>query len=277
MRSSVCAVCLFVAVTVMGCDLDANTGQADQAVIGPDACTAVALVSPASSFTLPLGTPLPLSASATCPTGQTPEFSYWHKLVGAANWTMDPYVPGGSTFTAPAPGDWCVQVAARAVGAVDANGNPVPYQVRTGSTCGSIGAPETTTRITTVLLPISRPGERIPTSVLVSRTRDSGVYEAPIAIPIGTRIVGLRVMGFDNLDGPSTFIVGLRMSDITGNSFIAGAGLPSNGTGAIQTVTSSALNEAVVSGMNYGCDVVLASGTGSVALHSCEVDIIQPQ
>jgi hypothetical protein len=240
----------------------------------PNGCTDVTMTSPAAPFALALGESLSLSATATCPSGQVPEFQFRVKRVRDAS--FDTVMLGGyrsssnATFTPPTPDAWCVGVAVRAVGALEASQAIAP------AVCGTVGASGSDPDITTLSLPMSPPGERIPTSVVVSRSKDSGVFETPITLPLGTHIVQLRAVGIDNLDGQSSFIVGLRRSDATGNSFIVGAGPPSKGTGTYQTVVSETIDETVLPGLNYGCDVVLVSGTGSVALHSCEVDTIRP-
>ncbi|MEO7732353.1 MAG: M36 family metallopeptidase, partial [Kofleriaceae bacterium] len=48
-------------------------------------CTSVRMTSPTSGATLHVGAPQALTASAVCPAGATPEFQFWFKAAGAAN------------------------------------------------------------------------------------------------------------------------------------------------------------------------------------------------
>jgi|GEM_PF-3828869 len=107
----------------------ATTSQA----LSPGACTAVALTSPTNGFTAVVGVPLALSATATCPMGSTPEYQFWVKPAGAANWTiLGPYVPGGSSWTPPSIGGWSVTAVTRAIGASES------YQARSAGSAGTI-------------------------------------------------------------------------------------------------------------------------------------------
>jgi hypothetical protein len=81
-------------------------------------CTAVRLLTPTSGQQIVVNTPQTLTASATCPVGAVPEFQFWVKIVGAANWTILPgFTTGSGTFTPPSTGAWAVKAVARAVGA----------------------------------------------------------------------------------------------------------------------------------------------------------------
>jgi trimeric autotransporter adhesin len=125
----VVALCVvLVALGVCGCGQE--VGEAQQAALSPDACTAVKLTSPTQHFTAAAGDPIVLTGIATCPPGQTPEYQYWVKPFGATNWTrLLPYVPGSLTWTLPSDVTWCVSVVARAVGA------PENYQARSSARC----------------------------------------------------------------------------------------------------------------------------------------------
>jgi Bacterial Ig domain len=134
------------AVVMSACALEATqegdgvADDADQAeamtsqAITAGVCTAVTLTSPTTMFTGATGVPITLSAVATCPAGSTPEFQFWVKVVGAANWTvLGPFVPGSSSWTPPSPGSWAVTAVTRAIG------TPSGYQARAMSAAGTIG------------------------------------------------------------------------------------------------------------------------------------------
>ena len=129
-------------LTMSACSFDvdleeAASHEASAAVtmLSPDACTAVTLATPAHDFTGTAEVPIQLTGAATCPPGQTPEYQYWQKLYGAANWTsLGSHVPGSWTWLPPAEGTGCVPVVARAVGA------PEDYQTRSAARCGAIDA-----------------------------------------------------------------------------------------------------------------------------------------
>ena len=81
-------------------------------------CTSVRMTSPTNGATLHVGAPQALTASAVCPAGAIPEFQFWVKLVGAANWTILPaYTTGAGSFTPAATGPFAIRAVARAVGA----------------------------------------------------------------------------------------------------------------------------------------------------------------
>lgn len=113
-------------------DVDDGEAMATQA-LSPGACTAVTLTSPTANFTGAAGAPIALTAVASCPAGSTPEFQFWVKTVGAANWTvLGAFVPGGSSWTPATPGGWAVTAVARAIG------SPDRYQIRAMSAAGTI-------------------------------------------------------------------------------------------------------------------------------------------
>jgi hypothetical protein len=109
--------------------LEATTSQA----LTPGACTAVALTSPTQNFTATANAPLALSAAASCPMGSIPEYQFWVKQAGAANWTiLGPFLPGASSWTPPAAGVWAVTAVTRATGSTDS------YQARAVASNGTI-------------------------------------------------------------------------------------------------------------------------------------------
>jgi Fungalysin metallopeptidase (M36)/PA domain len=87
-------------------------------------CTSVRMTSPPNGATLHVGAAQSLTASAVCPAGAVPEFQFWVKLVGAANWTILPgFTTGAGSFTPTATGSFAIRAVARSVGA------QVAYQV----------------------------------------------------------------------------------------------------------------------------------------------------
>lgn len=116
-----------------GANNDQSNEAAQGTLLSSGACTAVTMTSPMGDFTFPLGHPVPLGAAPDCPPGQTAEFQYWYKQLGAPNWTHVPlYVPGLANWPAPSAGAWCVTVVVRALGA------PEDYQARASAKCGVI-------------------------------------------------------------------------------------------------------------------------------------------
>jgi large repetitive protein len=99
-------------------------------------CTAVVIGAPLDGSFAGAGQPIAMQAAASCPAGTTPEYQFWVKQVGQANWTILPaYVTGPSSFTPTATGDWAVTAVARAIGA------HVAFQVRADSVVVTISDP----------------------------------------------------------------------------------------------------------------------------------------
>lgn len=104
-------------------------------------CTGASLTAPTSAFAVGLGQPLALSATANCTAGVVPEFNFWTKQSGDANWNQ--VATGGystsstGSFTAPTAGTWCTEVAVRE------QGSTVSSRARSASVCGAVvtGAP----------------------------------------------------------------------------------------------------------------------------------------
>jgi hypothetical protein len=111
---------------------DGDTGELVQE-LSANPCTAVKLTAPTQHFSANVGVPLVISATAVCPAGQTPEFQYWFKSLGAANWTfIMPYFPGAVSLLPLATGAFCFTAVVRATGA------PENYQARANARCGTI-------------------------------------------------------------------------------------------------------------------------------------------
>jgi hypothetical protein len=101
-----------------------NVSVADNAPL----CTSVKMVTPVNAQQIPVNTSQTLTASAVCPAGAVPEFQFWVKPPGAANFTILPgYTTGSSSFVPSPAGAWAVKAVARAVGA------HVSYQVSSSS------------------------------------------------------------------------------------------------------------------------------------------------
>lgn len=98
----------------------------------PSAAPCLTLTQPAQNFNFATGAIL-LTASGACTPGPV-EYQYWHKAVGAPNWSTPKnpsYTGTTSTWTPPGPGAWCVTVVVRTVG------SGVDYQARSGGKCGT--------------------------------------------------------------------------------------------------------------------------------------------
>jgi hypothetical protein len=97
------------------------------------ACTKVVMTSPAMNFTSTVGTPLTLSGTGTCPTGETPEYTYWVKLSTAGSFTQLPgFFSGSTTWTPPTAGTWNLKIGVRPVG------GHVVYNVMSSQTNGTV-------------------------------------------------------------------------------------------------------------------------------------------
>lgn len=103
----------------------------------PNGCTDVTLTSPTAPFAIALGGVVDMAATATCPAGQTPEFEFLVKRVRDAAFTttmLGGYRTASSAvFTPPTVDTWCVSVAVRAVGALEAS------QAIATAVCGTVG------------------------------------------------------------------------------------------------------------------------------------------
>jgi hypothetical protein len=127
------AVLLVGALCLSGCtngDITTNSQE-----LTADPCTAVTLTAPAAGFVAQVGSGIALSGSATCPAGVVPEFEYWTKAPGDANWNttaLGGYVPGGDSFTPSVAAGLCFSVAVRAAGSTDV------YQAHSSGACGTV-------------------------------------------------------------------------------------------------------------------------------------------
>lgn len=80
-------------------------------------CTLVKMVTPTNTQSVVVGRPVTLTASATCPAGGVPEYQFWVKQVGTANWQILPaYTTTSSSWTPPSTGAWAVRAVVRSVG-----------------------------------------------------------------------------------------------------------------------------------------------------------------
>lgn len=80
-------------------------------------CTLVKMVTPTNTQNVVVGRPVTLTASATCPAGGVPEYQFWVKQVGTANWQILPaYTTTTSSWAPPATGAWAVRAVVRSVG-----------------------------------------------------------------------------------------------------------------------------------------------------------------
>ena len=68
------AVAIWACAALAACGAPPPDDELAQEALSPNPCTAVALTAPGQAFTLTAGVPVALSAVATCPAGQTPEY-----------------------------------------------------------------------------------------------------------------------------------------------------------------------------------------------------------
>lgn len=180
-----------VSVLVSGCvDAEALTAS-NPSQLTANPCTAVALTTPVQAFTAVVGSPIALSASATCPAGVTPEFEFWMKAPGDANWNstaLGGYVPAGATFTPTVAADLCFSVAVRAIGSTDS------FQARSSGACGTVTGPDATPLTIRTFWPRQVAGNWLPKhigalSFLESTDSTNTVIDIPTSE--GDRIVAL--------------------------------------------------------------------------------------
>lgn len=258
-------------VAVCGCDLEtAVETPVEQSVLSPNPCTAVALLTPVSGFAGVVGAQIALSASATCPTGQTAEFSYWHKKVGDANWAVDAYVPGGSTFTPPTAGDWCLSVAARAVGATES------FQTRSGSTCGTV-TDTSTTPATTIVVPVVPPTADSPHNALYAMVSGIGSSSHPLVVSlpltVGKTIRALRVRVLDGGTGTKVQASLLIARDNAQAFSTVFTSPPSLGLGVEETIGVTSAAIPVDPATQYFVTVFTSAGALVSNVYRLEVDV----
>lgn len=264
----------------IGCSEIVEISTVEQNSLSPNPCNAVALTVPTNSFVASVGTPIALSASATCPVDQTPEFQFWGKNVGDQNWTIltrDPvtalpsHVPGASSYTPTADdaGDWCFSVAVRAVGA------PENFQARSGGTCGVVGTggpePDPTTTITidgTAFHPIT-------SATTIDCTGDcifiGGIgVQAPVILPNNVTITGVRFSVRDNQIGPTILQGGIIARDSSG-ALTGHISSGTSGSGNLQVLTIDR-ETPIVSGKSYFLKVFHFSGLSASATIFAEID-----
>lgn len=103
----------------------------------------------------------------------------------------------------------------------------------------------------------------------------SGTVTAPIPLHLGARILLVRAVAVDSVTGPTKVVVGLRVIN-SGGSTLTGTGTQSAGSGAVQTLTSTALTTVVVSGTRYRAECQIQTGSASCTVSWFEVDYDQP-
>lgn len=103
----------------------------------------------------------------------------------------------------------------------------------------------------------------------------TNVAVAGFQLPEGSRILGGRARIQDSATGPTkvTFAIARRQDGAGANIGITGA---SAGTGAVQTLTLSALNYTIPTNEYYFCIVQYNTGTANCQVYGFEVDYDQP-
>jgi len=129
-----CTTLLLGACAVDSADDSADSPEDEAAqseAITTGGCTAVKLTAPAAGFQVGAGFPMTLTATATC-TG-TPEFQYWAKPGGAANWSiLGDYQAGSKTWSPPWVGTWSLSAVVRTQGSLTGK-----YEARSAAVSGT--------------------------------------------------------------------------------------------------------------------------------------------
>jgi hypothetical protein len=267
-----------VVIGMLGCSVDPSTDTREQWSLSPNPCTAVALTAPVGNFAGSVGTPIALSASATCPAGQVPEFQFWGKRVGDQDWTiLTEYVPGSASYT-PIASDvldgspnYCFSVVARAIGA------PENYQARSGGTCGTIvaGTEMTPNTSITVQVPLFDPINNSVTPGRFFPTNGAqGVVAQLPSLPVGATITRIRARVRDNAIGPTVLFLGFSDQLDDGFGTFVPPSEDSDGSGSFQTLDLGGMSVTVVSLHTYQAGVFVHNGTAPAAVYAIEVTYI---
>lgn len=222
-----------VLVFIFSCDPNSLVETASFGQLTANPCTAVALTTPVQGFTATVGQPITLSASATCPSGVTPEFEFWMKAPADSNWNttaLGGYLPAGTSFTPSIAAGLCFSVAVRALGSTDS------FQARSSGACGTvtIGTQAAQTRM------VPLPGglqDAHATGFSIVLPSAQVTLVVPIGGRVGESIKSLRVRVQDNSLGHTTMAVALVSTSDSNTSFnFIAVSEPSNGSGADQTL-----------------------------------------
>ncbi len=245
-----------------------------QAPVSADPCTVATLTSPSSSFSIALGASVALSATSECPTSKTPEFEFWVKRLADAQWS--PTMLGGygsassTTFTPPTSGTWCVSVAVRAVGALDA------VQVQSSAVCGSVGG-AALLQPQTVVVPIAPPTVTGPALQISAIVSGSGSAVRPLIVPlptiVGSTMTAIRARVTDSTVGPTA--VHIQLADTTDDAegfSIVATSSNSTGSGTEQTIVLP-LAQVVVANHQYVAIVSPAAGSAPSSVWRLEMDV----
>jgi hypothetical protein len=213
----------------------------------PNGCTAVVMTSPAAPFAIAAGASLALSATATCPLGQVPEFEFRVKRVRDA--AFNAAMLGGyrttstATFTPPTPDAWCVSVAVRAVGALEA------FQAIAPAVCGTVideNAPilaATTINVPVSPLPVWIIGPTFTNPANVVNTGPNGGIAFPVhGIPVGATVTGARATIADMAGATVTlYLIAKEVTVASSPTWTPIGSTVSAGTGATQELAIGGL------------------------------------
>lgn len=93
----------------------------------------------------------------------------------------------------------------------------------------------------------------------------------PIALPIGKRIIEVRVRVQDSATGPNSIVANLYSFNGSGGNTLIDSVI-SNESGTAQTLTMPALTATVAANVSYGINFISAGATGTTKLFGVEVD-----
>lgn len=99
---------------------------------------------------------------------------------------------------------------------------------------------------------------------------------AQIPLPVGARILAVRVRIQDSATGPTKAAIKLMSSVDSGAAVTIATSAQSAGSGAYQTLVLSGLTQVLASLTSYWVAIGTATGTNTITLNNLEVDYDQP-
>jgi hypothetical protein len=111
------------------------------------------------------------------------------------------------------------------------------------------------------------------TSGVGNNTATAPAFRAAIPLPVGKRILAVRVLLRDNVTGPTT--VGFTVNALTASTnsnAVLGTSATSAGTAAFQSLSVTGLTTPLVAGLFANIRVISVAGTATVTIHGAEVD-----
>ena len=98
----------------------------------------------------------------------------------------------------------------------------------------------------------------------------------PIALPVGARIIAVRVFIQDSGVGPTKLTASLRSLTSAGTATTIASSSESSGGATNQTLTVSPAATSIASSTGYSVGIVTTTGSDATIVWGCEVDYDQP-